>query len=293
VVNLKDKLLLEEQSIKLSLEQGGSSFRGFLGGFPRGKRILLLTLALAIIPAVIAVRVGARLITERSLAQKVLTAHPSYAAPVPPSVSPVTVLKAGSAGYSAYAQVANANLDLSAPAVPYQFNFYNSKRERIATVAGTSYLLPNQKKYIVVPRVDTGEQIASADMALGSFQWQKRLAIPQISLKADTPFISTEVNPLALVAEGAVVNNSPYDLGAVQLVFLLYDKNNSIVAVSQRDEFTIPAFGRRGYRQTWPGLGAGQVARAVVLPDTNALDNNNVASGSGSAPTSRPPAAPQ
>lgn len=290
MAGIKDKIFLEEQTIKLSLEQKGSGFRRFLQNFPQPKRKLLLALAIAIIPAAIVVRVGARLITEYSLSREVITAHPSYASPSEPAISAATVLKGGPGWYSAYAQVANQNLDLSAAAIPYHFYFYDSKHQQVASTAGTTYLLANQKKYLVVSRVESAEVIASAELKLDSFQWQKRLAIPEISLKAAPPILSTETAPPALVAEGAVVNNSPYNLGAIQLVFLLYDKNNAVIAVSQRDEFTLPAFGRRAYRQTWPGLDATTVSRIVVVPDTNSLDNSNVSSGGGTAPISRPPA---
>lgn len=279
--SLKDNLLMEKQSLKLTVEQSGFSFVNFLRSFPKGKKILLLVLAIGIIPAIVLARVGSQLLVERQLAGDVVTAHTAYVAPNEVAVGAVKVLQNNSS-YSAYAQITNENLDLAAPQVSYRFDFLSSTGQVVASSNGTTYLLPNQQKYLVVPRIESAQLIASAELSLDSIKWQKRLTLPEVSLRAVAPFISNEVNPLTLVAEGAVVNNSAYELAAVHLVFLLYDQQNQIVAVSQRDEFNVPAFGRRAYKQTWPDLYADGIARTVVIAETNSLDNDNLLSGGGS-----------
>ncbi len=276
MAGLKDNLIIKEEELELSLAQTRFSLASFFNGFQRGKKIMLLILVIGIIPVLVAVRLGARLITERQLAGAMVEAHPSYTAALAPSASAVTLINSGRGWYSVYVQVANDNLDLAASSIPYQLDFYNAAGENVVGSAGAIYLLPNQKKYIIVSRLDTREQLTRGELTFGEFEWQKRLSIPEVPLRAAAPFISNEVNPLTLVADGAVVNDSPYELAAVRLVFLLYDKNNRIVAVSQRDEFNIPAFGRRAYKQTWPDLYQTDIARATVLPDTNTIDSNNL-----------------
>jgi hypothetical protein len=188
----------------------------------------------------------------------------------------VNLIKTGPTWYSAYVEVQNENLDLAAQSIPYTFEFYNFAKEKVATSSGIFYLLPNQKKFLVVPRVDTSEQLARAEVVLGKYSWQKRRSVPEVSLKAASPIVYNEFDPTNLVVEGAVVNNSAYRLGGVQLVFVLYDNSNRIIGISSREEYDVPAFGRRAYKQTWPTLLKENVARAVVYPDTNTLDIDNL-----------------
>lgn len=274
----KDNLVVEKETVKLSVEQSSLSFFEFIRRFPRWKKVLFLIIIIGLVPAIILARVGTQLLAEKRLASGVLTAHSSHIAPRAVKVGEAKVLTMGQGTYSAYAEITNENLDLSAGNVPYRFVFYNSSGRQITSIPDSTYMLPDQEKYLVVPRITSAEPIASAKLMIDTFQWQKRLSLPEVVLRASAPFLSNEQDPLTLVAEGAVVNNSAYDLGTVRLIFLLYDHSNTIVAVSQRDEFTLPAFGRRAYKQTWPGLNAANIARAVVLPETNTLDNDNLIS---------------
>jgi hypothetical protein len=283
MTSLKDNLLLEKESLELSLAEGSFSFRNFLRGFPPGKKMLLLVLAIALVPAIVGVRLGTQVLTEKRLAQSVITAHPSFLSPKAPVIGAVQLFNSNHGWYSAIAEVSNENLDLGATNVAYHFNFYDSSGELVTTTSGTLYLLPDQvqpsqKKYIVAPRVDSKQALSRGELVLGEVKWQKRLTVPNVELKAAAPFLSNETDPLTLVAEGAVVNNSPYELAALRLVFLLYDQTNKLVGVSQREEFSLPAFGRRAYKQTWPDLAASNISKVVVLPETNMLDINNLIS---------------
>lgn len=99
---------------------------------------------------------------------------------------------------------------------------------------------------------------------------------------------------MAFVAEGSFQNQSPYNLGRVRLVFFLYDQNKRIISVSQRDEFTVKPYERRGYKQLWPGVYSTSVASAEVFAETDILDQENIflpdsaSSGTPASDLSRP-----
>jgi len=95
------------------------------------------------------------------------------------------------------------------------------------------------------------------------------------------------------VAQGDFVNNSPYTLSKVRLTFVLFDQNQKIIGVSQRDESTVAPFERRAYKQLWPNMTAGNLSRVDVTADTNTLDPSNLSaptinSGSSSSDLNRP-----
>ncbi len=106
--------------------------------------------------------------------------------------------------------------------------------------------------------------------------WQKKLNLPNVKLRASEPLLYDESNPLTFIAEGSIINESPYEVASGRIVFLLLDDNNKIIGVSQRDEYKLLPFGRRAYKQLWPGLYKTQVKKVQVLPSTNILDPLNI-----------------
>jgi hypothetical protein len=274
--DLKENFDIQVETAKLRAAEAGLSFGSYFRSFPAWKRRLLYLMLILIIPGYVVVRYGVEQAVALRLKQQVLSAHPSFSTTEEPTIGSVRVLSLAPGQYAAYAEVQNNNLDLAADNVPYTFHFNGSTGGEAVSSGGTLFLLPNQKKYVVASRVDSAVGVSSATLELGEIKWQKKLDMPTVELKTPESFLSEEINPLRLTVEGSVVNNSPYQLGTVKLVFLLYNSAGNVIAVSQRDEFRVSAFGRRSYVQQWPGLYKTDVAKIVTIADTNTLDGNNV-----------------
>ena len=90
------------------------------------------------------------------------------------------------------------------------------------------------------------------------------------------PYVYEEVNPLATIVEGSVVNNSEFALKQASLVIVLYGDNNKILAVSQREEYTLKPYERRAYRLSWPGINRASVKKVDLKAYTNLLDETNL-----------------
>lgn len=184
--------------------------------------------------------------------------------------------------FSAVATVANDNLDLSADSVAYNFQLYDAQNNLITPTSGDTtgqtFFLPNQTQYIVLPKVTTAAPIASVNLQFDSstIHWQSRLSIPIAQIITDTPQNYEQLNPLAFVVEGSYQNNSPYDIQNVQLVFLVYDKNNNIIAVSERLDNDLAPYERRSYKQLWPNVYTDQVQSVKVVGQVDTLDNSNL-----------------
>lgn len=273
---LKENLQVQTQETILTAQQAGFSFKNSFQMMAKWKRVLVLTLVIALVPGYLLARFGIEQLLRLQYARQALVAHPGFSAATDPVIGAVTLIKNPTGNWSAYALVTNPNLDLAAEHLNYTVAFQTGNGREVYRTTGTTYLLPNEKRYIVIPRIESTEQLSSGTLTLGEVDWQKKLSIPEVSLKASEPITYEELNPLAFFAEGAVVNNSPYDLSAVRLVFLLFDQNNKTIGVSQRDEFTLPAFARRAYKQQWPGLYQADVRRVQVIVTTNTLDSQNI-----------------
>ncbi len=267
---LKDKIELDVQEAELYTQKKLSQFPPVL--------IWLIVLALlAVIPAYYISRSLSQKIWLARYEQGAIVAKPSFTNPQAPQISPVTLTNSGSGGIAAVVQISNQNLDLSIDNVPYSFTFYNAQKQQIYQYQNTLFLLPNQAKYVTAPKFTPSQPIAYSNFGLPqTLPWQKRLAIPTVNFSTSQPQTFEQTSPIAFVAQGDFVNNSPYTLGTVHLTFVLFDQSNNIIGISQRDEFTVAPFERRAYKQLWPNMVAPNLNRIDVTADTNTLDPNNL-----------------
>ncbi len=277
MAGIKEKIQVNVQGALLGVQEESFSFLREFRALPNWKRNLILTIAIAIIPVYLLLRFGTEQYLSVRYARKALSAHAAVNVVQNPVVGNMSIIKNPNGSFSAVALVSNPNLDLAAENISYVATFTDSEINILATEKGIIYLLPNEKKYLVFPKLSsTAVGIAGGTVKLGEVKWQKKLNIPVVKLRASEPLLYDEANPLTFIAEGSVINDSPFQIGSARIVFLLFDENNKIIGVSQRDEFKLVPFGRRAYKQLWPGMYRSQVKKIQVLPVTNTLDPKNV-----------------
>ena len=277
MASIKETLQVNVQGALLGVEEGGFSFANQFNNIPRWKRLLILVVAILIIPSYAGARIGTEQYLNQKYAREALAAHPAFNTALDPVIGKMTIIRNPNNTYSGVVLITNPNIDLAATDIDYTVSFLNSNKQSVYTNTGTMYLLPNEKKYIVVPRVEgTSSGVSSGVITISEVNWQKKLDVPEVKLRATEPILKEEVNPLTFVAEGSIINDSPYQVGSARIVFLLYNEANEIVGVSQRDEFRLLPFGRRAYKQLWPGLYSNQVKKVQVIPTTNSLDTQNI-----------------
>ncbi len=267
-----------KERVEIGLEEAELNTQIVLSTLPPFFKWFFIISALAIIPTYFVTKNISQKIWAKKYAAGAVMAKPSFTDPKPLVASKVSVSTMGENIYAATAKISNQNLDLSASNISYRFVFYNSAKEAVFTSPDdTFYILPNQTKYLTVPRFTANQPVAYTDLQIDDkIVWQKRLQIPQVKLPTTVPQTYQQTNPSAFVVEGEFTNQSPYQLGKVRLTFLLYDGENKIIGISQRDEFTLKPFERRAYKQLWPGVAASSLNHVEILTDTNTLDPNNI-----------------
>lgn len=273
---IKEKIQVNVEGAILGVQEEGFSFVREFHALPKWKRVTILSVAIAIIPLYLILRFGTEQYLSVRFAREALSAHAAVNVVQNPIAGNMTIIRNPNNTYSAVVLVSNPNLDLAANAISYTASFKNTTGSASDTFTGSIYLLPNEKKYIVFPKLNSANGVASGSIKLGETKWQKKINIPEVKLRASEPFLYDEANPLMFIAEGSIINDSPYEIGSARIVFLLFDSANKIIGVSQRDEFKLVPFGRRAYKQLWPGLYSSDVKKVQVLPVTNTLDPKNV-----------------
>lgn len=277
MAGIKESVQVNVQGAILGVQEGGFSFVNQFRNIPVWKQRVILTIVIAIIPVYLIARFGTEQYLSKKYGRQALSAHAAFNVAQKPTVGNMTIIRNPNDTYSAVVLVTNPNIDLAATGIEYTANFQGANNKNIFPLTGSIYLLPNEKKYVVFPKIDAGGAVVvSGSLKLSEAKWQKKLNIPEVKLRASEPLLYDESNPLTFIAEGSIINESPYEVGSARIVFLLYDDTNKIIGVSQRDEFKLVPFGRRAYKQQWPGLYSSEVKRVQVLPVTNTLDPKNI-----------------
>lgn len=270
---------LFKDEVEIKIMEGELQAKNTFQSQPRIFRWVIIFFICSIIPAYYIAKFTSKKIWLSRYSQNAVSAKASFTNPLPIKKSDVTLTSSGNNTYAAAIKITNPNLSLSLDQVTYQFNFYNSQKQQIYTYPDKLFLLPNQSKYVTVPTFNMTDKIAYADFQMPSEEkvpWQKRLEIPQVQLLTSIPNTDNQSSPQAFVVQGDFTNNSPYNLNKVRLTFIIYDKSDKIINISQRDEFNLTAYERRAYNQTWPNTTINNLGRVEVSADTDVLDPNNI-----------------
>ncbi len=277
MAGIKETIQVNVEGAILGAQEGGFSFITQLNNLPNWKRILVISLAIAIIPTFLIARFGTEQFLTQKYGREALSAQAAFQTSQAPVVGDMTIIKNPNNTYSGVVLVSNPNLDLGATGITYTATFQDSSKRTVYSTNGTLYLSANEKKYLVFARIESGSSaVASGSVTLDNIKWQKKINIPEVKLRASEPLLYDEANPLTFIAEGSIINNSPYQISTARIVFLLYGDNDKIIGVSQRDESRLVPYGRRAYKQLWPGLYRTQVKKVQVIPVTNAMDPLNI-----------------
>lgn len=243
--------------------------------FPPVQRIILVFGLLALLPGYWAVRLAANTYYSWTYNKQVPAAHASFANPIPLEFSAVRFFPLLSGQYIAYAEVENKNLDLAVFSATYTVAVTNASGQQMYATTAKTFLLPGEKQYVITPAFTSPEAPTAGSVTVSDVHFQKRLAIPEVRLL--TPAVSYRDAVNGLEIEGSVVNQSPFTLGKVRLTFLLYDRQNNVVGLIQREESTLRPNTRRTFPQIWPGnVTARDISRIEAVASTNVLDAGNL-----------------
>src|SRR5579885_3435018 len=114
-----------------------------VGQFTKKKKIALIILLVLIIPVYYGSRYAAQNYWSKQYLGYLIATKPSITDTQDIVVKQIDVLPTGTDTYSAYAYVANPNLELSVKGALYTFTFYDSSNRIVGTDTGQFFMLPN------------------------------------------------------------------------------------------------------------------------------------------------------
>jgi len=273
---------LIKDKIELELEVAEYKAQQTLLNFPPVLRWVLIICLLAIIPGYFIAKKISYTYWSKTYAQYLIASKPSFTNPQNPVVGDTTILSLGKDVYGAATLITNPNLDLSLPETSYDFIFYNSKNEQIYKESEKLFLLPDQRKYIVVPRFASKDPVTKTEMVFkDELRWQKKTTIRNIKLTTIVERKFNQISPPAFITEGNYYNPTSFQISKIRLTFLVYNNANKLVAVSRRDDFSISPYERRSFKQLWPNLYIDDKnSKVVVMAETDVLNSANITTDS-------------
>lgn len=269
---------LFKEKLEYKIEEAEFKTSKFFSGFSSWQKWVVLFCLLGSLPGYFAAKTLGKRYFSKVYSGYQIEAHPSFSEAKELVLERTDIASLGQSEYAAVLQLVNPNLDLAAKNIGFELRFLDINGvEAAAAETGKFYILPNQRKFLVVPQIFSEAGINSVDLILpNQIVWQKKLNLPEIKLVASEPKGKDIQEPFGYALEGGLFNNSPYQLKEVKLTFLLYGSGGKIIGSSQRSEFDLRPLEKRDYKQIWAGISGKNVIRAETLAETNLLDNANL-----------------
>jgi len=179
--------------------------------------------------------------------------------------------------YDLVAQVRNPNQNYGGDKVSYQFKAYDSDNNLVASRSGSTYILPNQTKYIVQTKVEINRLFNRIEFSLSGVEWEKmaNYQSPQLVVQQKEYRLLESQEPGFSQARGILVNKSNFDFDRVDTDILLFNSSGRIVGLSATELRTLLSGQERDIFTTWFSQIDGQVVSIEMEPETNIFDPDN------------------
>lgn len=268
---------LQKQKIELDIAEKELQTKEFLQSVPKGRRILIIALAILIIPMFFLARFVSSEIYMRDFTKRELKARPSVVDAKGIRIIEAQNLRIGNDTFSSYAIIKNDNQDLSASEVKYTFRLYDSSGNEIHNSAGQTYILPAQQKFIILPNVRLSSIPTKVVFETIEPTWQKRIDLPSVILRTTLPEYGDDLETGAFTITGNVENQSTFNLADVIVKGVVLGKSGQVIAVTQTTLNDLKSKESRSYKMFWPvALDAESGGMPQIFAETNILDPSNM-----------------
>ena len=171
------------------------------------------------------------------------------------------------------AEIKNSNSNYGAKKFSYAFDIYDKKGEKIKTLIRSSFIYPEEIKYLVEfleinPKEIGNVQISFADF--NDFNWAPKedFSKPEIESREITVKINSIDNKIEI--KGIANNKSAFSLSKIKIIAFLKTADNMFISVSQTELENLAAFDKRPFAISFPkGIGLTSATSSVFLADPN------------------------
>jgi len=182
--------------------------------------------------------------------------------------------------YDVAAQIKNPNQNYGSGQIPYHFELYDSQNNLVAQYSGSTFILPNQTKYLVQIKIKASQvsgQVNKVNLSFGEIEWQKLedYQLPQLFIQEKEYHLLESQEPGFSQVRGILINKTNFDFAQVSLDVLLFDSFHQLLALNTTEVRTLLAGQERDFRTTWFKEIEGNVSSIEIEAETNVFDPDN------------------
>ena len=211
----------------------------------------------------------------------------------PPEVTDINIewikyVQNGENNYDLIAKISNKNTSWGLASLGYRFLIYNNKNELIKSEDQITYIMPsgfvkNDKgKYIVYDNYSFKENIEKVDIELFDFNWK------EIKDERELPDYNVDIIQIkntygeliedgtgSYLVYGETKNTSRHNFRKVDIIVVIFDNRNEIIAVGKTEQETMAAGNGWEFRIFWNEPFSGAVDRIDYEAQTNIFNEYN------------------
>lgn len=129
------------------------------------------------------------------------------------------------------AELANPNIDLASPLLPYELTIYGPFGVKIKTIEGDTFIYAGELKYLLESAAFDFKDITRIDINLGGPHW---LLKNQFIKPALEPVgVKTEISDKIISVSGLVANKQAVALRQAKVIVFLYDRFRQVLIIAQ------------------------------------------------------------
>jgi hypothetical protein len=181
----------------------------------------------------------------------------------------------GSPGkFDFWGEISNPNSVYGAKKFDYEVVFKNSGEEIIDKKNGQNFILPGEKKYIILTNISF-ENLSSVDFSISQPDWvqfQDYYERPQLKI-VNKNYSKTNSGVNFSEALGLLKNESPFDFNVISIGIILRDGDGNVLAVNSTEMRTIRSREEREFKAIWPNSFSGEVEKVEAFPEIDIFDS--------------------
>lgn len=179
--------------------------------------------------------------------------------------------------FNVVAQIENPNKNLGSKSFAYEFIFYDENNQEIKREKGKSYIMPDEKKYIISMFSSIEKRPAYVNFQISDAQWQNAALETIFSIREKNYGPSDfKVTRTYYEATGIVDNSSGYDFRDVEISVVLFDASGGVIDVNKTGVNNLLSKESRFFKAGWYYELPSNVSKLEVKADTNIFDLDNL-----------------
>ncbi|OGZ33153.1 MAG: hypothetical protein A3I88_00590 [Candidatus Portnoybacteria bacterium RIFCSPLOWO2_12_FULL_39_9] len=179
--------------------------------------------------------------------------------------------------YDLAARIKNPNQNYGSGRIVYYFKFYDLDDNLIGQEKGTAYILPNQLKYLIAPKIESRKTIKKIEILFEPIEWQKlkEYQAPQLAVSQKEYSLSESGQPAKSQVSGLVINKTAFDFDQIDIDVLLFNQAGEIIGLNTTRVNTLLAGQERSFIVAWFEPIKEPVVSIEAEPETNLFDSDN------------------